>query len=758
MNKKITYRLILLFLSLFCSLMVISVFSKSKYTDIDLPSFTEISRFVNSNRYTQVDSAEEAITQEPNPESVEISTDMGTVYVDEEALSFQFFNENSYLWSSTVDYDSEEASLNKTWQKKVRSAIWIESYNSTSTNLATFEEYVLSDGTTKTIKYLENGFESRILFGRSRISLLLRVSFTSEGIIVEVPFEEIKEGEQYKLSSVTIYPFFGAVLEDSIPGYVFVPDGVGALVRYQQKDESIISNYQKEIYGRNPSYNIESNLNYFTNEGSNIYAPVYGFVHGINQNAIFAHILESAEYGSLNINYAGKTIAFTTVFPKFVYRRTYRQPTNKAGGTISLIQKEMNYIDIKIQYHSLVGDDANYIGMAKTYRDSISKLKGNKTLAKNIPLKLETIGLERTEGLVFDEIIVMTKFSEFNKIINDLKEEGIDNLVAVMSGITKSGTTWSAPNYRKISSRLGRSKDLRELIASVNDFYFLGEFVKASSKGRGYSEYSDLAKKINDQIYQYQNYNDKSYLLIHQKTLDLFRKSTSSLREYGNLGFALPTLGNLLYADFKNKVYLEDAINLYQDMLKESEGKVALYNANDYLFTYIDAYFDFPMYSSQYLQFTDTVPFLAIALRGELDLFGANANFYAYARDELLRLIDYGIYPSFIITENSSRELQETPLEYIYTSQYRDLRSSIITYYDFVNKALKYVINQKVIAREVIQSGCFLTRYENGIEIIVNYNDNIVNYQGIDILEKNYLVMDADGIVFGNYQKAGDRA
>ena len=55
------------------------------------------------------------------------------------------------------------------------------------------------------------------------------------------------------------------------------------------------------------------------------------------------------------------------------------------------------------------------------------------------------------------------------------------------------------------------------------------------------------------------------------------------------------------------------------------------------------------MYSSQYLQFTDTVPFLAIALRGELDLFGANANFYAYARDELLRLIDYGIYPSLLL-------------------------------------------------------------------------------------------------------------
>ena len=50
------------------------------------------------------------------------------------------------------------------------------------------------------------------------------------------------------------------------------------------------------------------------------------------------------------------------------------------------------------------------------------------------------------------------------------------------------------------------------------------------------------------------------------------------------------------------------------------------------------------MYSSQYLQFSDTVPFLAIVLNG---CPFERAAILPHARDELLRLIDYGVYPSF---------------------------------------------------------------------------------------------------------------
>ena len=132
---------------------------------------------------------------------------------DEEALAFQFYNENGFLWSSTVDHGN--GGLSPNWVRKVRSAVHIESFNTASANYATTEEFVLSDGTTKKTKLIKNGFESRITFGKSRISLLLRVTFTEEGILVEIPEEEIEEQEVCAGTIKVI--LFGGVLEDAVP-------------------------------------------------------------------------------------------------------------------------------------------------------------------------------------------------------------------------------------------------------------------------------------------------------------------------------------------------------------------------------------------------------------------------------------------------------------------------------------------------------------------------------------------------------------
>lgn len=743
--KKIFFPLILTLVMAF--LMTGIAFASNK-SDAPLPNFWKIANYVDSNRHTRPDNLEVVENLMPPFENATIlDTEMGTVYLDEEALAFQFLSANGYLWSSTVDY--ENGNLSPNWIRRVRSAVHIESYNTNSNNFATTEEFVLSEGTTKTIKLIKNGFESRITFGRSRISLILRVTFTKEGILVEIPEEEIKEPGSFDLNTVKVYPFFGGVLEDSVPGYVFIPDGIGALVRYRKGDPSIIANYEKEIYGRNLGYTVESNLNNVPYDASIIHAPVFGFVHGVNQNAIFGNILSGAEYGNLNIYYAGKTTAYTTVFPEFVYRRTYRQPIDRAGNTISLLQNFRNKVDIKVLYTPLANEDANYVGMAKLYRKQLG-IENKKS--GSVPLKLETIGLEKSPGIFFNKTTVMTRFDEFEKIVKDLKQEGIKNLIGIYFGYTDSGVSWSAPNYQNLSRKLGGKKAFQEMLLEVEELYLAGEFVRAGSKASGFNVYRDLAKRINDQNYVYDNWSDIKYLLKHQKSMDLFKKSVAYYADF-EVGFALKTLGHLLYSDFRSEFYLEDAIALYQETLGNVEQRIGLFGANAYLFKELDVYFDFPMYSSQYLQFSDTVPFLAIALSG-IPLFGENANFYPYARDELLRLVDFGVYPSFLITEKSSKYLQDTELEYIYTSRYQDLKLAILVYYDFVSKALQHVASAQIINRTVLDTGFVRVDYDNQVTIILNYTENQKAYSGHEILPKNYLVLKAGEVLEAGYPEA----
>ncbi len=147
------------------------------------------------------------------------------------------------------------------------------------------------------------------------------------------------------------------------------------------------------------------------------------------------------------------------------------------------------------------------------------------------------------------------------------------------------------------------------------------------------------------------------------------------------------------------------------------------------------------LYSSQYTGFTDSVPFIPLVLNEYMNLYSTNANFFANARDELLRIVDYNVSLSFIITDEPSSKLIDTPLEYIYSSGYDSLKEAVKLYYSFVNEPLKEVRNAYLVNRIVLDSGVVLNEYSNGVKIIVNYTNENYSYSGYTIGAKYYEVI-----------------
>ena len=195
----------------------------------------------------------------------------------------------------------------------------------------------------------------------------------------------------------------------------------------------------------------------------------------------------------------------------------------------------------------------------------------------------------------------------------------------------------------------------------------------------------------------------------------------------------IASMGNLLYSDSSTGVSLTDAQAIYNEALNEVKGYTALSNAYAYLWGSMDSYFDFPLYSSQYLTFDDTVPFLAITLGSSMNLYSSYANFYAYPREELLRLVDYNVYPSFIVTQQSSSKLEETNLNNIYSSKFDDLSDAVSTYYKFVNEPLNDVIGATLVTRTVPVNGVVVNTYNNGVTIIVNYTNEVQVVNGVSV-------------------------
>jgi hypothetical protein len=131
---------------------------------------------------------------------------------------------------------------------------------------------------------------------------------------------------------------------------------------------------------------------------------------------------------------------------------------------------------------------------------------------------------------------------------------------------------------------------------------------------------------------------------------------------------------------------------------------------------------DLPITNSQYDYYTDLVPIIPIILKGSVSYYTPYLNFNALSEDRYLTMVDFGINPSYILTQKPTYEMRYTAASVYYTTELSDYESQIIESYHFVNDALKYVVNASVENREIIKTGLVLVTYDNGVKIYINYN------------------------------------
>jgi hypothetical protein len=736
-------RILFILILVFSVPLVLALGTDDALEDIGLPGFDVISPFVDSNRYTHEKTDRIAVNDQTIfADATTIRTDAGDLHVDQKSLALQIRGESGYLWSSAIDTNRYDVSMS--FSERAQSALIIESFNVQTTNYAITEENIFQPGTTIDFHEIDNGFEAMVVFGRSKIGIRMIVTYDANGLRIRIPESGIREEGDFRIASLKVYPYFGAVYEDDTPGYVFLPDGVGALIDHKAADPLVSSNYLRQIYGRSIGYNTLDDMSDFVTGGARIYAPVFGTVHGVDQNALFASIESGAAYGRINYYFPFRNRGFSNVFTDFVYRRTYAQPIDRSGNTISLLQDFRNPVDIDLTYHVLDGAEANYVGMANRYRDVLFGDREKPEERSDIPIRLDFIGLEKKDGLLFTETTLMTTLSDMIGIVEALNRQDIDHIYANILGFDKDGVTWAPPDYGGLSRKIGTDDELRELQKIVESLSYGIEVMKASDRSRGYNRYVDLAKKINDGHYAYASATDTKYVLDYDKVEDVLVEGINRYEKEAIDALSLSSVGSLLYGDFANDRRTRDLIVLLQDTLRMSGLPIYTHDTNSYLWKSSDAIFDMPMFSSQYVTFDDTVPFLSMVLGGNVPLFAPYANFYPYPRDDLLRLIDFNVYPSFVMTDKSTKYLQETALESIYSAKFSDIERATVTYYDFVNGALKHVVGADMINREVLGSGVVKTTYDNGVSMIINYGDTPYDDGSVRVLAKNYLVRTKD--------------
>lgn len=677
------------------------------------------------------------------------------LYLKEQSLSIQVKDKRSgYMWSSEI-IDTES---NESWKNFMASGLSLDYFEESKPN-ATRTDLVSQTNKSIMFESLEKGFKAIIRLNDLKLGMELHVSLEKDQLVVRIPQQSILEGNKTKLGSVYVYPFLGATKAGEVDGYMFIPDGSGALIRLADNKGKFKIPYEAKVYGTNEG--IETvNRDIFTNPPLTVQYPVFGMVHAEGGNGLFG-IVENGQYNAKIVAYPnGVNTPYNWTTAQFLSRESYLQPTSRSLGGVIVYEKARNPEDIQIRYTFLSGKDASYVGMAKTYQ---AYLEGKSILVRNegkadtaIPLQMDVLGAETENGMFAKRLIPMTTVSQLEEMLGDMKKNGIGNVNVVYKGWNEGGYSGTNPSPVKYELALGSKKDFERLAASLresgNPLHLYSDFTTGNEASKRFSAQTDAAKKIDKSILTIPTYEEvygTIYYLSAEATSNLVKQNTKQYVSQNVSGIAVDKTGSVLFSEIagKSRSSRSQTAESYKAAvqgLSDAIPSLLMYAPNDYMLPYADQVLDVPMESSQYIYISETVPFVQMVLKGYKDYFAPYSNFFANPQASLLRMIETGSYPSYYLTHETSYKLKHTNSNDVYTSAYKDWRDSMTETYRILDEALKPTIGAKMQNHERLSDGLVKVSYDNGVEVLVNYTNRDYQWKGVSVPPKGFQVIEVN--------------
>lgn len=667
------------------------------------------------------------------------------LYVDSTNLAFKLLDKrNNYLWHSGLDEVADGDRLNKSWAAFALSGISMDYLDEKAISKRVS---ITNAAHTLDVTPVDQGVSGVVTFQDYGITIRVILQLEADGVRVEIPSESIREGDpKFRLGQVYVYPFFGAVRGSTIPGYMVLPDGTGSLIRFADTTKA-----KNMFYGRyyGPDLGMISVLPYDprVNDARPVSFPVFGMVHGEGKNAFVAVVEKGAAYGEVQVHPAGIITNFNFLYNAFIYSQSYFQATNRSGAGVTVVQKRPNVFDTVLHYRFIAGDAANYVGMARNYQQYlVSKglLRKIPDPNPNIGIRLEFLGGDKEKILLWNRFIPMTTIRQIDSILTGLQ---IPNPQVIYYGWQPYGASSMPPTTLGIEGALGSLDDLRALADKISTnggrFSLYFDPQAALYNEPGYSPRNDLAMSITgvslEGFTRYPNF----YFTL--ETLQRrFAAFVNDIGSQSKIGLALDNIGHILYGDFRagSQLNRDGALRAYQALLNQTTVPLGFYSPNDYVLGAVQAYYDMPLGNNGYIYTSESVPFLPIVLAGYVPMYGGALNFSSNLQNDLLRLIDYGIYPSYFVTQEATANMINTPSFWIYTSSYAQWGDQIRRTYRWMNDLLAPVRGQEITARETLAVGVSATTYANGRQLIVNYTDRPFVRDGKTIEAKNALLVE----------------
>lgn len=658
--------------------------------------------------------------------SLMIENDKIELRIDEESLALEITNKQTgKIWKSNLNNPNDSA-LNENWKNQANSAITVD--YSTGKGKSRSESILTGDSSVD-ITSTENSFSAKISF-EEKIQLTLNIELDEDSVIVEIPYASVSEGRGVSITSLMVYPFLGSSRDKSQSGYMFIPDGSGALINYEDNDVMMHSAYRARYFGEDLGIKSDNEPNNI-NESYAVSMPIYGVVQG-EKDAFLAIVESGAEFGTLQAYKAGLSTPYHWITSIFNYRDNYLQPRSQDDkDSFSTLQESSNAFDVRVKYQFLSDDDASYVGMAKAYQSKLveeeilSPLEGKQKI-----MRLESLASESKKGIFFKSTLAMTSLDDVEGMTEELKN--ISPYHFVYKGYTKGGLSNS---YGAIEPTLDRKLGSKSQLKSLTDKFREdgNSFLAYADPMRSLTKEGQNAHRINGRVIS-KKMNGNTYYFNESNSLKL---KESIYNEFGFTGLALDGLGKFVYSNHSKDVSEQRDLFEFPDFSEQQ----AFYQPNVNVWKKSNAYFDIPLGTSNYSFVSEEVPFLEIVLKGYMPYYAPFVNEVPSQLNYLLQIIETGAYPSFILTKEDPVLLQKTNSRNVYSSEFNVWKDNILELEPHI-RALEDATENSMI-KDHIKDGKGNARvsYNNDTIIYVNYGENPILWDGFQIDSLSYKIV-----------------
>lgn len=609
-----------------------------------------------------------------------------------------------------------------------------------------------TDDCTMTVSDIKNGIRVEYDYHKAGFRFPVEYILEDDHLKASLRISDIEEFNSANIATeITVLGSFGAA-SDKEDGYFVIPDGSGALIRFNNNRTMQPNAYNQQVYGSDVTV-VPTSRGAVTEQ---VYLPVYGIVKEDNAMLVVASKGDSNASISAEVSKQSNT-SYNLCSFTFTLRGTdtyYMSGSSNQRFTV-FESGDIKSDDIELLYYPISEEGADFVDVAERYRSYLMDEKGITSVAKpqSSPMYVDLYGGAQKKKPILGIPVTLrtsvTNYEQAQTILEKLNAGGVDSMVVSYNNWTNDGIKNKVDTDAKPSGILGGKKDFEKLTDYISDNGF--ELYPVTDNrdfysGNGYYSFTSTAVRVSGAYSRIVSY-DRAYgipdgfkknmsLLSPEYFNEVFDEVSESYSKAGLDGVSVANLTTSLYGDYgKKSISRYDAMNRlvesYEELNSSLSGGILADSANAYALPYVRHITNVPLSSSRFDIFDEDIPFYQIVMHGLIPYSTTAVNGDADSETLLLMAAATGSNLSYDMLYEETSELKDTEFDIYYYANYANWIETAAAEYRMLEPVLSSVSDCFITDYEIENNGSFVTTtYSNGTVVKVDFEKKTIDFNG----------------------------